>query len=82
MIDQKSRILLGNYEEVDHPSHYTVGGMEPIDYMKIKMKTDEYLGFLKGNVIKYISRAGLKNDEMSDLKKAQFYLNRLIEEKG
>jgi hypothetical protein len=60
---------------VNHPPHYKAGGIEVIDYIESKE-----LGYHLGNVIKYISRAGLKNGKvMEDLQKAQWYLNRAIE---
>jgi hypothetical protein len=42
---------------VNHPPHYTDGGIEVIDYIKAK-----HLDFCLGNAIKYISRAGKKSD--------------------
>lgn len=68
-------------DDINHPDHYTAGGIETIDIIKAKMSKDEYLGFLKGNVIKYITRAGRKLEEVKDLKKAQFYLDLLIKER-
>lgn len=71
-------------DDINHPDHYMAGGIETIDIIKAKMSKDEYLGFLKGNVIKYVTRAGQKgilSDETKDLKKAQFYLNLLVKEK-
>ncbi|MDD9266067.1 DUF3310 domain-containing protein [Paenibacillus sp. GCM10023248] len=61
------------------PDHYKVGGMEPIEYMKLKMSKEAFNGFLLGNVIKYTSRFEHKNG-LEDLKKAQWYLNRLVSE--
>ena len=57
---------------VNHPSHYTQGKIECIDYI-----TDKQLNFCRGNAIKYITRAGYKdpNKEIEDLEKAVFYLN-------
>lgn len=60
-------------DNVNHPSHYTDGNIEVIDYIE-----DKQLGFHLGNVVKYISRAGKKGDTLEDLKKAQWYLNRYI----
>lgn len=68
-------------DKVNHPDHYTDGGMETIDIIKAKSSTEEFCGFLKGNVIKYVTRAGRKEDEYKDLLKAQWYLNRLIDQK-
>lgn len=64
---------------VNHPSHYTEGAVECIDAIESSMSKDEFLGYLKGNIIKYIWRYRLKSREVEDLKKAQWYLNRLVE---
>lgn len=61
---------------VNHPSHYNTGGIETLDY--IKAKISDYPSYAVGNIIKYISRFEHKNG-LEDLKKAQFYLNDLIE---
>jgi hypothetical protein len=63
---------------VNHPPHYTAGGIETIDYIKAKLTPEEFIGYLKGNVIKYTSRAGKKDDIVQDLEKAQWYMNRQI----
>jgi hypothetical protein len=65
---------------VNNPPHYTVGGIETIDYIKAKLTPEEFIGYLKGNVIKYTSRAGKKDDVIQDLEKAQWYMNRQIKE--
>lgn len=66
-------------EMINHPSHYNQGKYEAIDVIE-----DWKLNFNLGNTIKYISRAGHKDDIIQDLKKASWYLNREIErlEKG
>jgi iron-sulfur cluster repair protein YtfE (RIC family) len=62
-------------ENVSHPEHY--GGKEnPYEAIKVIEAWD--LDFCLGNVVKYISRAGKKNNTIEDLKKAQWYLNRKI----
>lgn len=58
---------------VNHPPHYTAGGMETINFIEAKG-----LDYHLGNVVKYITRAGKKADEMEDLKKARWYLERAI----
>lgn len=63
---------------VESPSHYNAGSIETIDYLRETMSTEEYRGFCKGNVLKYVSREGYKNG-LEDLKKAQKYLEWLIE---
>lgn len=62
---------------VNHPSHYTSGGIEVWDFI-----VDQDLDYLRGNVIKYVSRAGKKDPlkELEDLNKARAYLNKAIEE--
>ncbi len=58
---------------VNHPPHHLVGGIETIDVIEAKG-----LGFLAGNVIKYVLRYQFKGKPLEDLKKAQWYLNRLV----
>ena len=58
---------------VNHPKHYTNGKIEPIDYIN-----GNGMGYLEGNIIKYISRYKYKNGK-EDLYKAKFYLDMLIE---
>ena len=60
---------------VNHPSHYNKGKIEVIDFIE-----DQGLSFHLGNVIKYVARAGSKGDKLEDLKKAQWYLDRYINE--
>ncbi len=65
-----------NTDNVNNPSHYTTGGIETLDY--IKAKVSDYPSYAAGNILKYVSRYEHKNG-IEDLKKAQFYLNDLIE---
>jgi len=55
------------------PDHYKFGGAEVIDLTR-------HLGFLEGNVVKYVARAGRKGDRLEDLKKARRYLDWAIED--
>jgi len=59
-------------EAVNHPQHY---GGENNPYEAIKVILAHDLNFNRGNVIKYVLRAGKKHNEIEDLKKAMFYLN-------
>ena len=61
-----------------NPDHYKVGGIEAIDYVKAKLSPEEYRGYLRGNALKYLSRAGHKDDTTQDYKKAQWFIERLI----
>ena len=67
-------------DAVNHPPHYKVGGIETIEYMKAKSTPEEFKGHLRLTAIKYLSRTGYKDDALQDLKKAQWYLNRLVDE--
>lgn len=60
-------------DAVNHPSHYTDGGIETFDFIEAKG-----LNFARGNVVKYVVRAGKKVDELEDLKKARWYLDKEI----
>ena len=67
---------MDNENAVTHPSHYTDGKIEVIDFIE-----DKRLNFHRGNAVKYISRAGKKDPakEIEDLEKAVWYLQREIE---
>ena len=78
-IESKSKVkktLIEN-DPVNHPSHYTDGEIEVIDFIQ-----DKKLGFCLGNAVKYIARAGKKDPtkEIEDLKKAKWYVERRIKE--
>lgn len=82
--EQKERLALAlskprvrmqaGVDNVNHPSHYKVGGIETIDFIEAKK-----LNYNIGNVVKYITRADHKGNRKEDLLKAQWYLNREIE---
>ena len=61
-------------DAVNHPSHYTQGNIETLDFI-----LDQKFGYLAGQVIKYMCRYRYKGNPKQDLEKARFYLNRLIE---
>lgn len=63
-------------EAVNHPAHY--GGADN-PYEAIKVIDAWGLGFCLGNAVKYIARAGKKDDRLEDLKKARWYLDHEIE---
>ena len=64
----------GRQDNVNHPPHYKVGGIETIDFIEAKS-----LSYNLGNVVKYITRADHKGNTLEDLKKAQWYLNREVQ---
>jgi len=65
-------------DNVNNPSHYGQGSIEAIDYIKDFLNPEEYQGYLRGNIAKYLHRWPYKN-KTEDLKKAEWYLERLIE---
>ena len=73
-------VSIGNDDNVNSPPHYRYGKKETIDVIQDCMTDDEYHGYLKGNVLKYVSRYKFKGEPLEDLQKAQWYLNRLIKE--
>lgn len=64
-------------DNVNHPSHYTQGGIECLDAIEASMPAEGFQDYCKGNILKYIWRYRFKNG-VEDLKKAQFYLGRMI----
>lgn len=67
-------------DPVERPSHYVAGEIECIDAIQAATTQEEFEGFLRGNVLKYLWRCNLKSNKTEDLNKARWYLNRLIEE--
>ena len=65
------------YDPVN-PTHYQIGGVETIDFIEAKLTLEEFKGYCKGSSIKYLSRAGYKDEERDDYKKAAWYLDKLI----
>jgi hypothetical protein len=62
---------------INHPPHYTQGGIETIDYIRAKMSGEEYIGYLRGNILKYTSRIGLKGNPAEDAGKIVWYSTEL-----
>lgn len=67
-----------NFDLVNHPPHYTSGDIECIDAIQASMSDEAFLGYCKGNALKYIWRYEKKGGKES-LEKARFYLNKMIE---
>lgn len=74
-LEMKTGGLTMEHDNVNHPSHYTDGSIEVLDFIE-----DKKLNYHRGNAVKYICRAGKKSKEteIEDLQKAVFYLNREI----
>ena len=64
-----------SHDSVEFPAHYLKGGIDTFDFIKAKGLTYE-----EGNIIKYVVRSRHKGNRLEDLKKASWYLRKLIEE--
>jgi len=65
------------FDNVDRPMHYAAGTIECIDAIEAQLSAEEFRGYLKGNVIKYLWREKHKGG-VESLKKANWYLNKII----
>lgn len=61
------------------PAHYHHNGIDVIRFSELQFEETELRGFYRINVLKYTTRFDKKGSPVEDLKKAQFYLNKLIE---
>ena len=73
--DKDDVVLLG---EVNHPPHYNTGKVECIEAIEAMLTPEEYIGYLRGNSLKYRWRFRYKQNPLSDLLKAQWYEERLL----
>jgi hypothetical protein len=66
---------------VNHPPHYTSGRIETLDYIQDQLTLPEFIGYLRGQVLKYGSRLGKKpgSNPVDDAGKMAFYARRLEE---
>ena len=64
-------------DNVNHPPHYTNGGVECIEAIKSCMSVDAFAGYLRGNCMKYLWRYTHKGG-VQDLQKCEFYLKALM----
>ena len=67
-----------NDDPVNHPAHYTQGRIEALDAIGAALDPKEFVGYLRGQVIKYMWRAPHKGKASEDYRKARFYLDMLI----
>lgn len=73
------KVIKEKEDIINKPNHYHEGGIDPFTYGEANLTSTEMLGFYKMNVIKYLTRAGKKDDMIQDFKKAQKYMNKLVE---
>jgi hypothetical protein len=64
------------FKDAVNPDHYKAGGIESIDYIQAKLSPEEFAGYCRGNALKYISRAGLKDSVGQEVRKSIWYLER------
>ena len=64
---------------VNHPEHYTAGSIECIDAIRAALTQEQFAGYCKGNIFKYLWRSDLKGTKIQDCKKAHWYLQKLLE---
>lgn len=67
-------------DDINAPTHYNKHGVEAIDAIKASMDSEEFLGYLKGNIIKYLWRLAYKDTPLKNALKAQWYMNKLVKE--
>ena len=77
MATKKRRPVQKRTDMVNKPPHYTNGFIECIDYMEDVLSRDEFIGYLRGQVIKYNHRLMLKGNPQQDAAKMVWYAEKL-----
>lgn len=83
VMDEENNVICSNVKNdpVNHPGHYTNGGIECKDAIRAALGDTLYAdGFCRGNAMKYLWRYPLKNGK-EDVEKARFYINEILEVK-
>lgn len=77
---EKSEIIQ-KVDNINNPQHYKLNGLdiESIDVVRSVLGKEKFIGFCKGNILKYLIREENKNG-IEDVKKAQKYIDWLVEE--
>jgi hypothetical protein len=70
--------VFGDANMVDNPPHYNNGSIECIEAIEAMLSKDEYIGYLRGNALKYMWRFRYKSKPFEDLRKARWYEERLM----
>ena len=60
-------------DPINHPDHYATGGVECIDWIQMALTDEEFAGYLKGNVLKYLWRMESKDSPAIDSGKLEWY---------
>ena len=77
-VRKDTRTIVLENDMVNSPNHYTAGDVECIDGIEASMTPEAFKGYCKGAVIKYLWRYERKSKVLEDLKKAEWYLSKLI----
>ena len=77
--DDYEQWVMNRDDPVNHPPHYNKGGIECIDAIKAMLSTDEFVGYLRGNSLKYRWRMRYKSNPIQDMEKAQWYEAKLMQ---
>ena len=67
------------FKDAINPDHYKRGGIEAIDYIEAKLTPDEFAGYCLGNMLKYLSRLGHKDEAAQEMRKAIWYGERWLQ---
>ena len=78
VIDHIANVANQIKDNVNNPTHYNTGSVECIDAIEAMLTPDEYIGYLRGNSMKYRWRMRYKGKPIEDLQKAEWYENRLL----
>lgn len=70
-------LALATDDDVERPAHYRQGGVECIDAIRAQLTPEEFRGYCKGNVAKYVWRERMKEGDKA-IKKARWYLNQML----
>ena len=77
-IDPNLPLPAQEFDPVNRPEHYASGSLECIDWIEAMLTDEEFRGYLKGNILKYLWRYEDKGKPVQDLGKARWYLDRLL----
>ncbi len=66
------------FKDAINPDHYKRGGIESIDYIQAKLTPEEFAGYCLGNMLKYLSRLGHKDEAAQEMRKAIWYGERWL----
>jgi hypothetical protein len=78
MIKKLNDVSPAEWDAVTKPQHYNTGGIEAIDYIKQQLG-DGFIEYCEGNALKYLHRWRYKEHPVQDLRKARWYLDKMIE---